>query len=272
MAATGSGRERGTVAEDLVLDVHGEVATLSFNRPQTRNALTLDIWQRLPELLAEVEGDPAVKVLVVRGAGQDAFASGADINEFEALRLDAGQAERYDVAVSRAEGALAGLSKPSIAMVHGPCIGGGCELAVACDFRFSDDSGRFGITAAKIGLVYGLAPTKNLVDLMGPARAKRMLFTGEIWSAREAYERGLVDEVWTRDDLEANTYEFAARIAGRAQFSVRAAKEMVAAARDGQTEESDETRRLRSEGYATDDYREGVRAFLEKRPARFRYS
>lgn len=267
-----SGRERGTVAEDLVSDRRGEVATLSFNRPQTRNALTLAIWQRLPEVLAKVERDPEVKVLVVRGAGRDAFASGADISEFETLRLGHEQAERYDAAVTRAEGALASFSKPSIAMIHGPCIGGGCELAVACDFRFSDEGGRFGITASKIGLVYGLAPTKRLVDLMGVARAKRMLFTGEIWSARQAYERGLVDEVWPRDDLEANTYDFAAQISARAQFSVRAAKAMVLAALQGQTAESEETGRLRSEGYATADYREGVRAFLEKRPAHFRYS
>ena len=258
--------------DDLILERQGEVATLSINRPQTRNALTLTIWQRLPEMLDDVADDRQVKVLVMRGAGREAFASGADISEFESLRLEPEQAERYDVAVGRAEEAVASFPKPSIAMVHGPCIGGGCELAVACDFRFSDETGRFGITASKIGLVYGLAPTKRLVDLVGVAVAKRMLFTGEIWRAQEAHRRGLVDEVWPGEDLEKNTYEFAARISERAQFSVRASKVMARAALDGQTTESDETRRLRSEGYASDDYREGVRAFLEKRPPRFRYS
>lgn len=258
--------------EDLILDRQGEVATLSFNRPHTRNALTLAIWRRLPEVLLEIEGDAAVKVLVLRGAGQEAFASGADISEFESLRLDPEKAEQYDDAVGRAEEAFASFGKPSIAMVHGPCIGGGCELAVACDFRFSAESGRFGITASKIGLVYGLAPTKRLVELVGIATAKRMLFTGEIWRAQDAFRRGLVDEVWPREELEERTYEFADRISQRAQFSVRASKIMVRAAVDGQTSESDDTRRLRSEGYASHDYREGVRAFLEKRPAQFRYS
>lgn len=258
--------------EDLLLELEGEVATLWIDRPKTRNALTLSIWRRLPGKLAEVESNATAKVLVIRGAGGKAFASGADIGEFENLRLNAEDAEQYDLAVMRAEEALASFAKPSIAMVQGPCIGGGCELAVACDFRFSDHSGRFGITASKIGLVYGLAPTKRLVDLIGVAHAKRMLFTGEIWTAEEAYKRSLVDEIWSGDDLEENTYEFAQCIAERAQLSVRAAKKMILASLAGLTAESVETLRLRSEGYASEDYREGVRAFLEKRPAHFRYS
>lgn len=259
-------------SEDLVLERQGEVATLSINRPQTRNALTLSIWQRLPELLDVADRDPAIKVVVIRGAGQDAFASGADISEFEALRFGREEALAYDVAVTRAEAAIASLSKPSIAMVYGYCIGGGCEVAAACDFRFSDERGRFGVTASKIGLVYGLVPTKRLVDLLGPARAKRMLFTGEIWTAGQALERGLVDEVWTSDDLEKNTYGFAAELCARAQYSVRAAKATVRAVLDGETAETEETLRLQSEGYASADYREGVRAFLDKRPPQFRFS
>lgn len=259
-------------SEDLILERQGEVATLSINRPHTRNALTLSIWQRLPELLDEVDHDPTIKVVVLRGAGRDAFASGADISEFERLRFDERDALAYDVAVTRAEAAIASMKKPSIAMIYGYCIGGGCEVAAACDFRFSNERGRFGVTASKIGLVYGLVPTKRLVDLLGPAPAKRMLFTGEIWNAQQAYERGLVDEVWFTDELEKRAYDFAAELCSRAQLSVRAAKAMVRAALDGQTSETEETLRLQSEGYASADYREGVRAFLDKRPTQFRFS
>jgi enoyl-CoA hydratase len=264
--------ERREHSADLVLERQGEVATLSINRPHTRNALTLSIWQRLPELLDELDRDPAIKVVVLRGTGRDAFASGADISEFERLRFDERDALAYDVAVTRAEAAIASMTKPSIAMIYGYCIGGGCEVAAACDFRFSDGRGRFGVTASKIGLVYGLVPTKRLVDLLGPAPAKRMLFTGEIWTAQQAYERGLVDEVWPTDELEKNAYRFAAELCSRAQFSVRAAKATVRAVLDGETSETEETLRLQSEGYATADYREGVRAFLNKRPPQFRFS
>lgn len=262
----------GEAAGDLVLERQGQVATLLINRPHSRNALTLSIWQRLPELVGEVDQDPAVKVVVIRGSGGIAFASGADISEFETLRFGQQEAQAYDVAVTRAEAAVASLTKPSIAMIHGFCIGGGCEVAAACDFRFSDDRARFGVTASKIGLVYGLVPTKRLVDLVGAARAKRMLFTGEIWTAEEAHARGLVDDVCPAEQLEQNTYAFAADLCTRAQFTVRAAKAIVRAVLEGETAESDETLRLQSEGYASDDYREGVRAFLEKRPARFTYS
>jgi enoyl-CoA hydratase/carnithine racemase len=271
-AAAGGQGTAGEASEDLVLERQGEIATLSINRPTTRNALTLAIWQRLPDLLDEIDSDPSVKVLVLRGTGREAFASGADISEFETLRFDDRRAAAYDAAVTRAEAAIASLGKPSIAMVHGYCIGGGCEVAAACDFRFSDERGRFGVTASKIGLVYGLVPTKRLVDLIGPARAKRMLFTAEIWTGRQARERGLVDEVWPVDELEQNVYGFAAELCSRAQFSVRAAKATVRAVLDGHIAETEETLRLQSEGYASPDYREGVRAFLDKRPPRFRFS
>ena len=171
-----------------------------------------------------------------------------------------------------AEARLAALTKPTIAMVQGPCIGGGCGLAVACDLRFSDTTGRFGITPANLGLVYSLPATKRLVDLVGPARAKYILFSGRHVPAERALEIGLVDELFEPHELADAVTAFAETVASRAQFSVRSTKRMVHLIMAGQTADNEETRKLRLDSFATDDYREGVRAFLEKRDPRFTYA
>jgi enoyl-CoA hydratase/carnithine racemase len=245
------------------------VATLVIDRPERRNAISLEMYEALPGLLAELDADPAVKVVVIRGAGRDAFAAGADISEFQTLRASADGARRYNASVLAAEHALAGLSKPTIAMVHGHCVGGGAGLAVACDLRFADDRARLAIPPAKLGLVYGFDSTRRLVALVGPARAKLILMSGDAIDARRAQALGLIDVLAAPDDLAAVTYEFAERLCTRAQFSVRAVKQIVGRIVAGQTEEDDAVRELRSASFDTEDYAEGVRAFLEKRPPAF---
>lgn len=258
--------------EDLVVERSGAVATLVLNRPDSHNAVRLGMYEALPDLLAEVDGDQAVKVLVVRGAGQKAFASGADISEFREVRANAETARAYNERVAAAELALEGMSKPTIAMVHGYCIGGGCGLALACDLRFVDERARFGITPAKLGLVYSLDSTKRLVDVVGPSRAKWILMSGQLVNADRAHQIGLADEVVPTDDLEKLTYEFAELLCTRAQFSIRATKQIVTRILAGQTEDDEATRDLRNSSFDTDDYAEGVRAFLEKRPPTFTWS
>jgi enoyl-CoA hydratase len=260
------------VNDNLQVERHGSSATLTLNRPAKRNAITFDMWRRLPDVLAALEDDASVKVLILRGAGERAFSAGADISEFASLRSTEEGARRYNAATEAAEERLAAMTKPTIAMVRGPCIGGGCGLAVACDLRFSDETGRFGITPAKLGLVYSLPATKRLVDLVGPARAKSILFSGSQVDAQRALTIGLVDEVVESGDLLAATLDFAALVASRAQFSVRSTKRMIALIMAGQTADSDETRKLRLDSFGTDDYREGVRAFLEKRDPEFTYA
>jgi enoyl-CoA hydratase/carnithine racemase len=169
------------VSQDLLVErcgPDGAVATLVLNRPDSHNAINLGMYQALPGVLAEIDADRSVKVLVVRGAGRRAFASGADISEFKQVRADAESAKEYNARVAAAEQALEGMSKPTIAMVHGYCIGGGCGLALACDLRFADEQASFAITPAKLGLVYSLESTKRLVDLVGPAQAKWVLMSG----------------------------------------------------------------------------------------------
>jgi enoyl-CoA hydratase len=255
--------------EELYLETEGNIATLVINRPEKRNPISYRMWQALPGLMREVERDPAIKVLVVRGAGSAAFSAGADISEFADFRADSRGARLYNEATHEGERAVANLAKPSIAMVRGHCVGGGCELALACDLRFSDTTGRFAITPAKLGIVYSLTATKQLVDLVGPARASYILLSGRQIDAQRAYEIGLVDELHAPEELEARTREFAELLSSRAQYSVRSMKRIIRLIQGGEVEETEETLRLRNESFDTDDYEEGVRAFLEKRPPRF---
>ncbi len=248
------------------------VATVVLHRPQSHNAITIDMYRELPGLLEQLDADPAVKILVVRGAGERSFASGADITEFREVRSNAEGARLYNQAVAGAERALEGMSKPTIAMVHGYCIGGGAGLALACDLRFADERARFGITPAKLGLVYSLESTKRLVDLVGPARAKWILMSGQHVHAARALELGLFDEVVATEELGSVTYEIAELLCSRAQFTVRATKEIVRRILAGQTEDDEATRELRNSSFDTDDYAEGVRAFLEKRKPEFTWS
>lgn len=256
----------------LAVRTAGEIAWVVLDRPEKRNPISLEMWQALPELLAELEQDTAVKLVVLRGVDSTAFSAGADIGEFETLLAGSEGAVAYDRAAERAETVLAELAKPTIAMIQGPCIGAGCGLAIACDFRFSDASGRFAITAANLGVVYGFAATKRLVELVGHTSAKYLLFSGRLVDAARARELGLVDLVVGPDEIERATLDFAEAVAARAQFSVRATKRMVGLVLDGQTADSEETRRWRSTAFDTEDYREGVRAFLDKRPPAFTYS
>jgi enoyl-CoA hydratase/carnithine racemase len=258
----------GNLTEDLVVERTDGIATLVLNRPDSHNAVRLGMYEALPDLLSSVDQDADVKVLVVRGAGQKAFASGADISEFREVRANAETARAYNERVAAAERALEGLSKPTIAMVHGYCIGGGCGLALACDLRFADERASFGITPAKLGLVYSLDSTKRLVDVVGPSRAKWILMSGQRVDAERAHQIGLADEVVPTEDLEKLTYD----LLGRAQFSIRATKQIVNRILSGQTEDDEATRDLRNSSFDTDDYAEGVRAFLEKRPPTFTWS
>lgn len=257
---------------EIYLEKRGAIATMVFNRPDKRNALTFNMWKAIPELVREVEEDPSIKVLIVRGAGGKAFAAGADISEFQTLRTGEEQAKIYNAATQSAEEALYSMTKPTIALIQGYCIGGGCAIALDCDFRFSDSNGRFGITPARLGLVYSLAATKRLVDVVGPSHAKYILFSGRQIDSKRALEIGLVNEVFEPEDIEEKTYEFAETLAMNAQFSIRSTKFIIRKILEGQATDNEETLRLRNESFNTDDYIEGVAAFLEKRKPQFRYS
>ncbi|MEW2624099.1 enoyl-CoA hydratase-related protein [Streptomyces sp. NPDC048106] len=255
---------------DLLLEKSGAVATLWFDRPERRNAVSYEMYREIPRLAGEVAADEAVRVLVVRGAGEVAFSAGADIKEFRTVRAGGEGARRYNAAVAEAERALAGLRVPSIAMIHGYCIGGGCGIAASCDLRLGDTQARFGITPARLGLVYGLESTKRVVDLVGPSTARFLLYSGRHLEARRALECGLLDEIHEPSELERATYGLAEEIAARAPISVQGTKQMIARVLAGQTQDDEETVALRNASFDSKDYEEGVTAFLEKRAPVFR--
>jgi enoyl-CoA hydratase/carnithine racemase len=255
------------VSEYLSLETVGSVATLTIDRPAKRNALSFEMWSALPGLLDRVARDESVRVLVLRGG--EHFSAGADIGEFATLRTGADGAARYGAAVHAGERAIATLGKPTIAAITGFCIGGGCELALACDMRIAADDARFGITPAKLGIVYSFTSTKQLVDAVGPAWAKQILYTGEVLDAATALRIGLVNETHPPAGLDARVKELSELIASRAQVSVRGAKTIVNRITDGRYEEDDAVRALYDEAVHSAEYAEGVRAFLEKRSPRF---
>ena len=190
------------MSDEMLVERDDGIAIVVLNKPGSHNAISLRMYKRIPEVFDALDADSAVKVVVVRGAGTRSFASGADISEFEEVRGSAAAAKAYNEHVANAEHALKRFTKPTIAMVHGYCIGGGCGLALACDLRFADERSRFGITPAKLGLVYSLESTKRLVDVVGPSRAKWILFSGQHVYADDALRLGLVDDLVPADDLE----------------------------------------------------------------------
>jgi enoyl-CoA hydratase/carnithine racemase len=246
----------------------GAVATIELNRPEKRNALDSAMWQRLAAAVAEADADSTVKVIVVTGAGQ-AFAAGADIDEFKAVFSDPRAAEATAAITYQAQRALHRNLKPTIAKIRGACVGGGCGIALCCDLRFADTTAKLAITPGKLGLIYSLADTKRLVDVVGPAKAKDMLYTGRILDAAEAERIGFVDRVVAPDKLDDFVAAYAAEICAASQFSARGTKEIVRMILDGATDDTATTRQLFVEAFAGADFREGFAAFAAKRKPTF---
>lgn len=251
----------------LRLEIDGQVATLTIDRPKKRNAMSFEMWSSLPGLLGKVETDESVRALVI--CGTDHFSAGADISEFTTLRADPPGARRYSEAVHAGERSIATLSKPTIAAITGVCVGGGCEIALACDIRIAALDARFGITPAKLGIVYHATSTKQLVDAVGPAWARQILFTGELVDAETALRIGLVNELHSADAVTARAVALAETMASRAQVSVRGAKTIITRITEGHFDEDETVHALYEASVTSADYTEGVQAFLEKRPPRF---
>ncbi|WP_028935520.1 enoyl-CoA hydratase/isomerase family protein [Pseudonocardia spinosispora] len=256
------------MAVPLKLERSGEIAELVIDRPDKRNAMSFEMWAALPGIAAEVDADESVKVLVVRGSGSN-FCAGADISEFATRRGTADAARAYGEQVEGAAHALSNMRKPSVAMIHGYCIGGGCELALACDLRFADTSARFAITPAKLGIVYGFDSTRRLITTTSPSFAKLLLFSANQVDAEHAHRVGLIDQLVAPEELEKVTREFAETVAGRSQVSVRGAKRLIEKAMAGLDSTDAEAAALPLDAVSSADYAEGVSAFLAKRSPRF---
>lgn len=256
--------------ERILAEVRDGIGWITFNHPQRRNAMSLDMWNGLGIAAQAFEQDPAVRAVVMRGAGGDAFVSGADISEFEQRRADATQKQAYDQIAARGMSGLAALSKPLIAMIEGFCIGGGLAIALTADVRFAASNARFAIPAARLGLGYDYRGVAALARLVGPSAAKDILFSARFLESDEALRLGLINAIADAADLQVQVSRYAAQIAANAPLTVRAAKAAVAHfERYSDHQDSSAVSVLVAQCFDSEDYREGRQAFLAKRPPVF---
>ncbi len=250
---------------EVRIERRGSLGWIIFDHLQRRNAISAEMWQAIPSAAQELDADPDVRVVIMRGAGDLAFVSGADISEFEQRRSGVG-AEEYDQQNARAFVALATLRKPLIALIHGFCVGGGCALSLTADLRYAADDAVFAIPAARLGLGYHVAGLEMLVNIVGYAAAKEIFFTARRFTAAEALRMGLVNQVLPKADLDAYVLQTAQDIAANAPLTVHSGKLILGelTKQPAQRDNAAIADSIRA-CYASEDYAEGVRAFLEKR-------
>lgn len=258
-------------SEKMIARIEAPIGWVIFNNPERRNAVSLDMWQAIADILDHYEQANDVRVIVLCGAGGKAFASGADISEFKNARSSPEQVANYDRIAGLASAKLALIRKPTIAMIQGWCIGGGVAIALACDIRIAADTARFGIPAARLGLGYNWAGLKKLVDLVGPDYAKEIFFTARHFSAAEALDMGLVNRTVVEADLDSYVHSYCNMIGQNAPLTMEAVKAVIAEL-NKPTPDFDHTRcdELVARCFASEDYAEGRQAFVEKRKPVFK--
>lgn len=257
------------MTDSVLLAREGAIATITFNKPERMNALDRGMWERLGTLMRELAADDDLRCVVLRGAGTRAFAAGADIAEFATERANAAQAAGYGEAIHHTMQAVKECPHPTLAMIHGACVGGGLEVAAMCDMRICGESSRFGIPIKKLGLTMAYGELMGLLSVVGPAAALEILLEGRVFKADEALAKGLVNRVVPDDQVEAESLAAARRIAEGAPLVARWHKKFIRKLQyEAKLSSADWT-----EGFAcfdTADYREGVAAFLGKRDPQFK--
>lgn len=255
---------------DLVAKREGHTGWLTFNRPERMNAVTVDMWAAIPQLIAAFEDDPQVRSVVLHGAGDRAFVAGADISQFGEARDNSEQAAAYEATNSKAFAAIRDCAKPTIAMIRGYCIGGGMAIALGCDIRIASEGSTFAIPAGKLGLAYPIDGIKQVLNVLPPSFAKEVFYTARQFDTDEALAMNLVNRVVATQDLEHYTGDMCDRISKNAPLSLAVAKRTInAICATPESYDRDELVQMSKACFESEDYAEGRRAFLEKRKPQF---
>lgn len=255
----------GTLTERIIAEKQGPIGWLIFNNPAKRNAISIDMWEAIPKVLDRFEQDPEIRVVVLRGEGDKAFVSGADVSQYEKQRSNAESIQYYEEIAGRVAERLKSCDKVTIAMIRGYCLGGGVNIALCCDLRIAAEDARLGIPAAKLGLGYRASSLKSLVDTVGPAYAREVLLTGRQFSATEAKVMGFVHRVAPVAELEPLVLEYCAMISENAPLTIRASKRIVRELLKSSAFDAEACAALVKQCFESQDYIEGRRAFMEKR-------
>jgi enoyl-CoA hydratase len=254
----------------ILQSVTDGVGIITFNNPEKRNAMSLEMWEGFGNALVELRDDPDVRVVIMVGAGDKAFVSGADISQFEKTRHNAEASEEYSRRSAAQRALLADYPKPTIACIRGFCLGGGMQVAMMADIRLASDSSQFGIPAAKLSIAYGYDGLRNLVSLVGPSWARLIMYTGMRIDAAEALRIGLVERVIADAELWGATMEIATTISGNAPLAIKAAKLTIAQVlKDPDQRDMDAIKEIGITCMDSEDFREGRRAFMDKRKPKF---
>jgi enoyl-CoA hydratase/carnithine racemase len=260
-----------TLTEKLVATKEGAIGWIVFNNPARHNAVSLEMWQSLPLVLDAYVKDPEVRVIILKGAGEKAFISGADISQFKEKRSTAEASKIYNETGDAAAEALRNCPKPTIAMIRGYCIGGGTGTAINCDIRIASDDARFGVPAAKLGLGYRFSGISRLATLVGPAYTAEIFFSARQFTAQEALQMGLVNRVVPAAELEATVTQLAQTLAVNAPLTIAAVKRaLIEFHKDPDQRDLARCQKMIDDCFASEDYKEGQTAFMEKRKPVFK--
>ena len=259
-----------TTTDKLIARKEGAIGWVIFNNPEKRNAMSMDMTTAMGDALEDYSRDPDIRVVILKGAGDKSFVSGADISEFKEKRSSKKAMELYNAASNRAAKALRECPKPTIAMIRGFCMGGGMGTAVACDLRIASDDSRFGVPAAKLGVGYRYERLKQLEALVGPSFTMEIFYTGRQFSAQEALAMGLINRMLPAAELEKYVLDYANTIAGNAPLTIAAVKKSVVEMGKDETKRDIATcDKMVDACFASKDYAEGRDAFMEKRKPAF---
>lgn len=257
--------------DKMIAKKESGIGWMIFNNPAKHNAVSLEMWEAMPVILADFLADDSVRVIVLRGSGDKAFVSGADISQFEEKRASEEATKHYNATSDKATTSLVKVGKPTICMIQGYCIGGGVSIATSCDLRIAAENSKFGVPAAKLGLGYAAGGIRKLMDLVGPAFAKEIFYTARQFTAQEAHQMGLVNRVVPTEQIEPYVREYAGTIAANAPMTIGAVKTIVAELLKDETKrDTGLMQSVVAACFASADYTEGRTAFMEKRKPQFK--